>query len=152
MAAPSRKGVTHKNSFSPGIKNNPPAGKMSVGTMPHAMRNGRQEVDEIQPIFIASKTRFRGYNDCMTTGASILERIIESKKAGFSTEHARFILSLDFSAEEQARYDELARKVQDGALTEAEEAELNEFVAASALLTILQSKARIALKKHSPAA
>jgi hypothetical protein len=88
----------------------------------------------------------------MTTGASIMERIIEPQSGGFSSEHARYVLSLDFSREEQARYAELARKVQETGLTEREQAELNEFLAANALLTILQSKARISLKKHNPAA
>ncbi len=93
-----------------------------------------------------------GYNVVMTTGASVLERIIESRKGGFSSEHARFILSMDFAPEEKARYDELAQKVGDGPLTALEEAELSEFVTANALMTILQSKARISLKKHNPAA
>jgi hypothetical protein len=38
--------------------------------------------------------------------------------------------------------------VQLGSLTEEEQADLDEFVAANALLTILQSKARISLRKH----
>jgi hypothetical protein len=88
----------------------------------------------------------------MTTGASILERIIEPQRGGFSNEHARYVLSLDFSPEERAHYAELAQKVQDGVLTGEEETELSEFIAANALQTILQSKARISLKKHHPAA
>jgi hypothetical protein len=88
----------------------------------------------------------------MAPGASILQRIIEPQTGGFSNEHARYVLSLDFSADEQARYADLARKVQEGRLSEQDEADLNEFVAANALLTILQSKARISLKKHNPAA
>jgi hypothetical protein len=88
----------------------------------------------------------------MAAGASIIERIIEPQVGGFSAEHARYVLSLDFSSEEQARYAELAEKVQGGGLSEQEEAELDEFVAANAWLTILQSKARISLKKHNPAA
>ena len=88
----------------------------------------------------------------MLTGASILERLIEPRTGGFSNEHARYILSLDFSAEEQTRYAELSRRNEDGVLTGDEEAELNEFITANALLTILQSKARISLKRHSPAA
>jgi hypothetical protein len=88
----------------------------------------------------------------MTTGASILERIIEPQTGGFSDEHARYILSLDFSSEQQAHYAERAVKARDGHLTEQEEAELDEFVATNALLTILQSKARISLKKHNSAA
>jgi hypothetical protein len=88
----------------------------------------------------------------MKIGTSILERIIEPQRGGFSDEHARYVLSLDFSSEEQARYAELARKVQEAGLSEQEDAELNEFVAVNSLLAILQSKARISLKKHHPAA
>jgi hypothetical protein len=59
-----------------------------------------------------------------------------------------YVLSLDFSPKDHARYAKLAQKVQDGNLTRQEESKLDEFVAANALLTILQSKARISLKKH----
>jgi hypothetical protein len=84
----------------------------------------------------------------MPTDTSILERIIEPKRGGFSSEHARYVLSLDFSPKDHARYAKLAQKVQNGNLTQQEESKLDEFVAANALLTILQSKARISLKKH----
>ena len=94
----------------------------------------------------------RVYNASMPTGASILERIIERRTGRFSIEHAQFVLSLDFSPAEQARYDKLARKVQKGALTQEQQAELDEYVAANALLTVLQSKARLSLRKHNPAA
>ena len=93
-----------------------------------------------------------GYNAGMSSGMSILERIIEPQRGGFSTEHARYVLSLDFTAEEQARYAELADKAQLGTLNEEEETHLNEFIAANALLGLLQSNARISLKKHNPAA
>jgi hypothetical protein len=88
----------------------------------------------------------------MAMGTSILERVIQPQHGGFSNEHAKYGLSLDFSPEEQARYAGLADKVQGGTLTEEEDAELNEFIAVNALLTILQSKARASLKKHNPAA
>jgi hypothetical protein len=88
----------------------------------------------------------------MTTGASVLERVIKPRTGGFSDEHARYVLSLDFSPEEQARYAELAHKVQLGTLTEQEQADLDDFVAANALLTILQSKARVSLRQHNSAA
>jgi len=88
----------------------------------------------------------------MTTGASILERIIKPESGDLSTELAQYILNLDFAVGEHARYSELARKAQDGHLTPEEEGELDEFVAANAFLTILQSKARTSLKKHNPAA
>ena len=82
----------------------------------------------------------------MTTGASILEQIIEPRMGSFSIEHARYILSLDFSPEQQAHYSTLALKAQDGDLNAQEVAELDEFLAANALLTILQSKARMSLE------
>jgi hypothetical protein len=67
-------------------------------------------------------------------------------------DHARYILSLDFSPEEHARYAELSAKAQSGTLTEQEQGELDEFLTANALLMILQSKARVSLKQHTPAA
>ena len=82
----------------------------------------------------------------------MLERVIQPRTGGFSDEHARYILSLDFSPEEQVRYADLARQVQLGALSEQEQADLDEFAAANSLLMILQSKARISLKKHNHAA
>jgi hypothetical protein len=100
----------------------------------------------------ATQERTTEYNGDISNGTSIIERIIEPQRGGFSTEHAGYGLSLNFSAEEQARYAQLAGKVQENALTEQEDAELNEFLAANALLTVLQSKARISLKKHNPAA
>jgi hypothetical protein len=87
----------------------------------------------------------------MTTGASILEQIIKPQIGGFSAEHARYVLSLDFSADQQARYADLASRVQEGTLSKEEEAELDEFVTANAILTILQSKARVSLKHPSAA-
>jgi hypothetical protein len=88
----------------------------------------------------------------MTTGASVLERVIAPQSGGFSPEHAKYVLSLGFSPEEQARYADLAERVQEGALSEQERAELDEFVATSMFLAILQSKARISLNKRNPAA
>ncbi len=84
--------------------------------------------------------------------SSILERIIDPQQGSFSTEHARYVLSLDFSPSQHARYTELSSKAQEGSLTEDEQAELDDFLNVNALLTILQSKARVSLKKHNPAA
>ena len=85
----------------------------------------------------------------MASGVSILDRVIEPQAGGFSNEHAQYVLSLDFSPEQQTRYAELSDKVQNGTLSEQDEAELDEFIAANALLTILQSKTRMSLKRHS---
>ena len=88
----------------------------------------------------------------MVSQSGILERIIEPHRGGFSPEHARYVLSLDFSPEEHTLYASLSEKAQAGALSDRERAELDDFLTVNALLTILQAKARISLKKHGPAA
>ncbi|MGA2440602.1 MAG: hypothetical protein ABSH08_06570 [Tepidisphaeraceae bacterium] len=88
----------------------------------------------------------------MVRQPDILERIIEPQHGGFSEEHARYVLSLDFTSDEHARYAELASKAQEGSLSEDEQSEIDEFLAVNALLTVLQSKARVSLKKHNSAA
>jgi hypothetical protein len=82
----------------------------------------------------------------------ILERIIAPEQGGFSPEHARYVLSLDFSPEQRAQYVTLSQKAQDGTLTPQEEQDLDELLAANALLMILQSKARVSLSHHNSAA
>lgn len=61
-------------------------------------------------------------------------------------------LSLDFTPDEHARYAELAAKAQDGSLAADEQADMEQFLTVNAILTILQSKARVLLKKHNSAA
>jgi hypothetical protein len=75
-------------------------------------------------------------------GVSILERMIDPAHGDFSPEVARYFLSLDFTPEQHARGDELSGKAAEGRLTESEAMELDELLAANALLMILQSKAR----------
>lgn len=84
----------------------------------------------------------------MPTSPDIFERIIEPHQGGFSEEHARYVLSLDFTPEEHARYAELALKAQDGSLTTDERALIDDFLSVNAVLTVLQSKARVSLKQH----
>jgi hypothetical protein len=68
-----------------------------------------------------------------------------------SPEVARYFLALGFSDEEKSRYQFLASKDQ-LELTTAERAELESLVHASTVLMLLQSKARLSLRKHQPAA
>jgi hypothetical protein len=88
----------------------------------------------------------------MVAQSAILDRLIEPQRGGFSPEHARYVLSLDFSPGEHAQYAALSEKAQAGTLTDQERADLDDFLAVNALLTILQAKARTSLKKHVPAA
>jgi hypothetical protein len=57
------------------------------------------------------------------------------------------VLSPDFSADEYAYYDKLAAKAQEGSLSAEEHADLDEFLAVNAMLTVLQSKARVSLNR-----
>jgi hypothetical protein len=88
----------------------------------------------------------------MRTRDSIIERLIDPRRGSFSPEHARYVLSLDFAPADQARCAKLSRKASLGKLSEKEAAELDEFLAANAILASLQSKARTSLRKTSSAA
>ena len=88
----------------------------------------------------------------MISRSTILDRVIEPQRGSFSTEHAQYVLSLGFSAVEQSRFAELSERVQQQNLSEEEQIELDEFLSVNALLVILQSKARVSLKKHNSAA
>jgi hypothetical protein len=83
----------------------------------------------------------------MAASSGILERIVQPKTGGFSPEHARYVLSLTFPKASINRYLKLSEKAQQGTLSSGEEAELDDYLNANTLLSILQSKARASLKK-----
>jgi hypothetical protein len=88
----------------------------------------------------------------MARESDIFDRIIGPQRGGFSEEHARYVLSLDFTPGEHARYADLAVKAQDGSLAADEQNEIDDFLAVNAMLAVLQSKARVSLQKHNSAA
>ena len=88
----------------------------------------------------------------MTERPTILEEIFRPEKGDVSFELARYILSLGVSSELQKRHTELAEKANEGTLNSEEQAELDEMVFADTFLSIMKSKARVALRKHSCAA
>jgi hypothetical protein len=88
----------------------------------------------------------------MAARSTILDQVIRPKRGGFPQELARYLLSLDFTRTQHARYARLAAKAQNGTLTRLEQSEIDEFLMVDAMLTVLQSKARVSLKKHSSAA
>jgi hypothetical protein len=85
-------------------------------------------------------------------GVSILERMIDPEHGDFTPEVAKYFLSFDFSPEQHARYEMLSTRAAEGILSQSEAAELDELLAANALLTVLQSKARLSLHPQTPAA
>lgn len=84
-----------------------------------------------------------------TSEAAIFSRLLPKGPNGMQPAVSRFLLRLAFSAEDKARMRELALKNQDGALSKAERQELENYVKVGDLLTILKTKARVALKKAS---
>lgn len=88
----------------------------------------------------------------MLNGTDILESLIEPEQGNFSPDLARYILSLKFSPEQQARFEELSYKAQESALSPEEERGLDSFLSANTLLIILKSKATRSLDQHAPAA
>jgi len=85
-------------------------------------------------------------------GISILERMIDPARGDFTPDVAKYFLSFDFSPEQHARYEVLAAKAAQGTLSEKEAGDLDELIAANALLTVLQSKARLSIRQQTPAA
>jgi hypothetical protein len=82
----------------------------------------------------------------MSVGSGILERIVQPEAGGFSRELAEYFLSLSMPEDVKNRYLVLSEKAQDGNLSDAEAAELDELLSADSLLTILKSKSRVSLK------
>ncbi len=85
-------------------------------------------------------------------GLSILERMIDPGHGNFTPDVAKYFLAFDFSPEQHARCDVLSEKAARGALSESEAVELDELIAANAILTALQSKARLSIHSQTPAA
>jgi hypothetical protein len=88
---------------------------------------------------------------------SVLSRIIRPDQDDLSPEATRSILKLRFEEEDLRRMHELAEKNQRGELSEPERSELGEYRQAGLVLDLLQSRARLSLKRHglregSPAA
>ena len=64
-----------------------------------------------------------------------------------NAELARHVLRLGFAERDRARMHELAVKNQEGEISPAERQELDNFVKVGDLLAVLQSKARLSLKR-----
>jgi len=85
------------------------------------------------------------------TGGDILRRLFEPEKADLSSEVARYLLSIDFSAADRERMDALSEKSQSGDLSAEEREELDDYVRIGHLLALVQSKARKSLGHHRAA-
>jgi hypothetical protein len=80
-------------------------------------------------------------------GSEILVRTIRPTDGGLSAEAARAMLNFRLSPDDTGRVNDLAAKARAGVLTAAERAELDDYERITALLEIMQSKARLSLKQ-----
>lgn len=78
---------------------------------------------------------------------TILSRVIEPRRGTWSKEAAESILKFDFPASDLRRMNSLAGKARQGELTAEEEAALDSYREVGRLLELLQSKARLSLKR-----
>jgi hypothetical protein len=79
---------------------------------------------------------------------AIWARLIEAPKAPISLEAARYLISIGFGDADRARMEELMEKSNEGTLTPEEMAELEGYVNIANVLSVLHSRARVAL--HEP--
>jgi hypothetical protein len=73
--------------------------------------------------------------------------LFEARQDQMSREVAEFLNSICFDQRDIERVNELSELAREGKLSRAEEAELDNYIRADNLLAILQSKARLALKR-----
>jgi hypothetical protein len=83
-----------------------------------------------------------------TSEVAIFGRLIKAHDGDLSRELARYILTLGFGEEDQARMGDLAARNREGALSPEEKEELQNYVKAGHLLALLHSKARKSLKQR----
>lgn len=79
--------------------------------------------------------------------AEILARVIVPEQPSLSQDAAKSILSLSFSQGDRDRMHQLVERAQEGTLSLDERAELDSYERVGSLLGILQSKARVSLKR-----
>jgi hypothetical protein len=87
----------------------------------------------------------------MKTTSTLLDRILEPVGRALTPEAARDLIDVRLDAKSQAMLDRLARRCNDGKLTDAERAEYESVVAAIDLVAILQAKARALLARSATA-
>ena len=82
-----------------------------------------------------------------TNELAIFGRLLKADQGDLSCDLARYVLTLGFGEDDQARMRELAERNQAGGLSTAEQEELRNYVKAGHLLALLHSKARKSLQR-----
>jgi len=86
------------------------------------------------------------------TDIVIWSRLLRPDNPTLSPQAARAILALEFTQEDKNRMHQLAAKAREGTLTAEEQAETRSYERVGNLLSLMKSKARLALKKASKSA
>ena len=86
------------------------------------------------------------------TVLAIIRRLIDFNQGELSPVLAQAVLQIHFAESDQNRMRELAAKCNEGQLAADEADEYDGYIAAADLLSLWQSKARLALKPHTSAA
>lgn len=85
-----------------------------------------------------------------TSETAILSRVIAPSEPGLNAQLAQAVLSFAFGADDLKRMQELSEKASEGALSVEEQEELDSYERVGHFLALLQSKARISLKRTKP--
>lgn len=92
------------------------------------------------------------YNAAMKTlDAPVLDRLLDPVGRILTPDVAKKLVKLRLDAKAQARIDKLARKCNEGELTDDERREYETYVHAIDFIAILQAKARALLKRSADA-
>ncbi|HZL34825.1 MAG TPA: hypothetical protein VFC78_05910 [Tepidisphaeraceae bacterium] len=97
---------------------------------------------------ISTRAQFDAIVTSMATGfdsTTLFRRVIEPETGTLAPDLARYLMSLDFKAEDHARFEVLSEKAQDGALSTQEREELEGFLHVDSLLTVMRLKAERSL-------
>ncbi len=86
-----------------------------------------------------------GMIDRVPTELDILAEVVDPEFGELSPESARAIMRLRFTARAVKRMDTLADRNRQGALTEAEQEEMQRYLRVGALVNLLQAKASLVL-------
>lgn len=75
------------------------------------------------------------------------DTILTEMSSSFTPDAARGVLTLDFTSAQRDRMHQLAEKARRGELNESEKIEVDNYERIGSLLSILQSRARMALRE-----
>jgi hypothetical protein len=81
------------------------------------------------------------------TDADILAAVVAPQQPTMSAEAARFFLDLRFTQEQIEHMHALAEKNNMGTLTEGERADMESYARVGSFISLVQSKARLSLKR-----